>query len=72
MLRPAAPFDYLFVGIAHFDLDSVGHVKMEPDMKAVGVTMARWEFRQKWYEEDESTSRRMAGEVGKDVPGSMG
>ena len=42
------------------------------DMKEVGVTMARWEFRQKWYGEDEATARRMAAEVGVDVPGSVG
>ena len=42
------------------------------DMKEVGVTMARWEFRQKWYGEDEATARRMASEVGTDVPGSVG
>ena len=44
----------------------------EQDMKEVGVTMARWEYRHKWYGEDESTARRMAAEVGTDVPGSVG
>lgn len=44
----------------------------QQDMKEVGVTMARREFRQKWYGEDEKTARRMAAEVGTDVPGSVG
>lgn len=42
------------------------------DMKEVGVTMARWEYRQKWYGEDEATARKMAAEIGVDVPGSVG
>ena len=41
-------------------------------MKEVGVTMARWEYRHKWYGEDEATARRMAAEGGTDVSGSVG
>lgn len=35
------------------------------DMREVGVTMAAWEYRMKWYGEDEATARERAGELGK-------
>ena len=53
-------------------LQSLGYVLPLEDMKEVGVTMARWEYLHTWYGEDESTARRMAAEVGTDVPGSVG
>lgn len=34
------------------------------DMAEVGVTMAAWEYRARWYGEDEATARRRAAEVG--------
>ena len=34
------------------------------DMAEVGVTMATWEYRCKWYGEDEATARSRAAEVG--------
>lgn len=34
------------------------------DMVEVGVTMAAWEYRAKWYGEDEATARRLAAEIG--------
>ena len=34
------------------------------DMKEVGVTMAAWEYRAKWYGEEESVARARAAEVG--------
>lgn len=36
----------------------------EQDMREVGITMAPFEYRMKWYSEDEPTARRMAAEVG--------
>ncbi|RDB69450.1 hypothetical protein [Eggerthella sinensis] len=33
------------------------------DMREVGVTMAVWEYRMKWYGEDEATARERAGEL---------
>jgi hypothetical protein len=33
------------------------------DMREVGVTMAAWEYRAKWYGEDEATARARAAEV---------
>lgn len=32
----------------------------EQDMREVGVTMAAWEYRQKWYGEDEKTAKARA------------
>ena len=40
------------------------------DMAEVGVTMAAWEYRAKWYGEDEATARRLAAEIG--AGGSVG
>lgn len=34
------------------------------DMREVGVTMAAWEYRMRWYGEDEKTARAHAGELG--------
>ena len=34
------------------------------DMREVGVTMAAWEYRVRWYGEDEKTARARAGELG--------
>ncbi len=43
----------------------------EQDMREVGVTMAAWEYRVKWYGEEESVARVRASEVGSgDVSGS--
>ena len=36
----------------------------EQDMREVGVTMAAWEYRAKWYGEEESVARARASEVG--------
>ena len=33
-------------------------------MREVGVTMAVWEYRAKWYGEEESVARARASEVG--------
>lgn len=35
----------------------------DQDMREVGVTMAPWEYRSKWYGEDETTARRLAEEL---------
>lgn len=37
----------------------------QQDMAEVGTTMAAWEYRVKWYGEDEETARRMASEIGR-------
>ena len=43
----------------------------EQDMREMGVTMAAWEYRVKWYGEEESVARVRASEVGfGDVSGS--
>ena len=34
------------------------------DMAEVGVTLAPWEYRVRWYGEDEATARRLAAEIG--------
>ena len=42
------------------------------DMAEVGTTMNAWEYRMKWYGEDEETARRNAAEVGRaayEMPG---
>ncbi len=36
----------------------------EQDMREVGVTMSAWEYRMRWYGEDEPTARTRAAEVG--------
>ena len=36
----------------------------EQDMKEVGVTMGAWEYRMRWYGEEESIARARAAEVG--------
>ena len=36
----------------------------EQDMREVGVTMAAWEYRVKWYGEEESVARVRASEIG--------
>ena len=36
----------------------------EQDMREVGVTMAAWEYRVKWYSEEESVARARASEIG--------
>lgn len=36
----------------------------EQDMKEVGVTMSAWEYRMRWYGEEESVARARAAEVG--------
>ena len=38
----------------------------EQDMREVGVTMAAWEYRAKWYGEEESVARARASEVSPD------
>lgn len=43
----------------------------EQDMREVGVTMAPFEYRMKWYSEDEATARRMAAEVGVSASGKV-
>lgn len=35
----------------------------EQDMREVGVTMAAWEYRVKWYGEEESVARARAAEI---------
>ena len=35
------------------------------DMAEVGVTMNAWEYRAKWYGEDEKTAKARAQELGK-------
>ena len=37
------------------------------DMAEVGVAMAAWEYRQKWYGEDEKTAKARAHGLGKGV-----
>ena len=39
----------------------------EQDMREVGVTMAAWEYRAKWYGEEEAVARSRASEVGAGV-----
>ena len=34
------------------------------DMVEVGITLAPWEYRARWYGEDEATARRLAAEIG--------
>ena len=34
------------------------------DMAEAGVTLAPWEYRVRWYGEDEATARRLAAEIG--------
>lgn len=41
----------------------------EQDMKEVGVTMGAWEYRMRWYGEEESVARARAAEIG---AGSIG
>ena len=41
----------------------------EQDMKEVGVTMGAWEYRMRWYGEEESVARARAAEIG---TGSIG
>lgn len=36
----------------------------EQDMREVGVTMATWEYRVKWYGEEETVARARAFEIG--------
>lgn len=36
----------------------------EQDMKEVGVTMGAWEYRMRWYGEEESVARARAAEIG--------
>lgn len=36
----------------------------EQDMREVGVTMAAWGYRVKWYGEEESVARARASEIG--------
>ena len=36
----------------------------EQDMREVGVTMGAWEYRKRWYGEDEPTARARAAEIG--------
>lgn len=36
----------------------------DQDMREVGVTMAAWEYRVKWYGEEESVARARASEIG--------
>lgn len=38
----------------------------EQDMKEVGVTMGAWEYRMRWYGEEESVARARAAEIGTD------
>lgn len=44
----------------------------EQDMREVGVTMAAWEYRSKWYGEEESVARARASEVGSGDAASSG
>ena len=34
------------------------------DMAEVGITLAPWEYRARWYGEDEATARKLAAEIG--------
>jgi hypothetical protein len=43
------------------DQDTVA--EKEQDMREVGVTMAAWEYRVKWYGEEESVARARASEI---------
>jgi hypothetical protein len=36
----------------------------ERDMREVGVTMGAWEYRMRWYGEEESVARARAAEIG--------
>lgn len=36
----------------------------EQDMREVGVTMGAWEYRMRWYGEEESIARARAAEIG--------
>ena len=36
----------------------------EQDMREVGVTMGAWEYRMRWYGEEESVARARAAEIG--------
>ena len=36
----------------------------ERDMREAGVTMGAWEYRMRWYGEEESTARARAAEIG--------
>ena len=38
--------------------------KKERDMREVGVTMGAWEYRMRWYGEEESVARARAAEIG--------
>ena len=40
----------------------------EQDMREVGVTMGAWEYRMRWYGEDEAVARARAAEVGTRAP----
>ena len=44
----------------------------EQDMKEVGVTMSAWEYRMRWYGEEESVARARAAEVGTGTVGKGG
>ncbi len=44
----------------------------EQDMREVGVAMAAWEYRSKWYGEEESVARARASEVGSGDAASSG
>ena len=43
-------------------------------MVEVGITLAPWEYRARWYGEDEATARRLAAEIGMENgrPGTRG
>lgn len=40
------------------------------DMAEVGVTLNAWEYRMKWYGEDEPTARSLAEGIGKEGSGA--
>ena len=42
------------------------------DLREVGVTMSAWEYRARWYGEEESVARARAAEVGPRALGSAG
>lgn len=44
----------------------------EQDMREVGVTMSAWEYRMRWYGEEESVARERAAEVGTGTVGKGG
>ena len=44
----------------------------EQDMREVGVTMGAWEYRMRWYGEEESVARERAAEVGTGTVGKGG